>query len=66
MIPDKIPDFLGSRIRLFGIPTLLDPNPTFYYLFDTRHLANHSTTSFDSNLKVFSTQFLDFTSIVWT
>ena len=31
MIPDKIPDFLGTRIRLFGIPNLPDPNPTFYY-----------------------------------
>ena len=31
MIPDKIPDYLGTRIRLFGIPILPDPNPTFYY-----------------------------------
>ena len=31
MIPDKIPDFLGTRIRLFGIPNRPDPNPTFYY-----------------------------------
>ena len=29
--PTKIPDLLGTRIRLFEIPTRPDPNPTFYY-----------------------------------
>ena len=29
MIPDKIPDFLGTGIRLLEFPP--DPNPTFYY-----------------------------------
>ena len=45
MIPDKIPDFLGTRIRLFGIPTLPDSEFLLSDLFDTRLFATRSTTN---------------------
>ena len=36
IIPDKISDFLGTRIRLFGIPAL--PDTTRIRLFPTRSI----------------------------
>ena len=48
MIPDKIPDFLGTRTRFFGIPTLPKSDFLLSDLFDTRLFANRSTTKLDT------------------
>ena len=44
MTPDKIPDFLGTRIRLFGIPTRPESDFLLSDLFDTQLFATRSTT----------------------
>ena len=51
MIPDKIPDFLGTLIRLFGIPTQPESDFLLSDLFDTRLFATRSTTNPDSPFK---------------
>ena len=45
MIPDKIPEFLDTRTRLFGIPTLPESDFLLSDLFDTRLFATRSTTT---------------------
>ena len=44
MIPDRILDFLGTQIRLFGIPTRPEFDFLLSDLFDTQLFATRSTT----------------------
>ena len=70
MIRDKIPDFLGTQIQLFGIPTLLDPTwirlftilsiryPTFCYpLHHYFEVIMHATTPTKHYLVHYSSYF---------
>ena len=47
ILPDKIPNFLGTRIRLFGIPARPESDFLLSDLFDTRLFTTRSTTSKD-------------------